>query len=345
MSLQTTEFGSSQLWLADLRSGRRHALTSGSTEVFSPAVSPDGSRLVFRESSGNYDVVSVDVASGATRKLIATERNEAMPAWAAAVPALVYVTDRNGSPEIWLRRDDGSDRPVVTRAAFPEGTTLWFMAPTLSPQCDRIAYLRIEGRESPGLWISGVAGGAPIQLTKDKVRKLPGSWSPDGAWFAYYAINDGKIDLMKVKTTGQATPVLLKANSGLKALPSWSPGSDWIANGTDLISSDGKHIRSLGEHQSPHYVFSRDGRSLYGVRSEQQRQVLFSIDVASGAERIISEVDGELRPASPLTPSIRFSLAPDGKSFVYGTGNVKTNMWLLEGLNPRRTLFDLWPWR
>jgi len=33
-----------------------------------------------------------------------------MPAWAASQPALVYVTDRNGPMEIWMRTGNSDGR-------------------------------------------------------------------------------------------------------------------------------------------------------------------------------------------------------------------------------------------
>ena len=42
-----------------------HALTSGTTPAPVPAVSPEGQRIIFLESTGSFDVVSVDLGSAA----------------------------------------------------------------------------------------------------------------------------------------------------------------------------------------------------------------------------------------------------------------------------------------
>src|SRR5262249_32799211 len=89
LALRPEPTASTALWVADTQSGRRHAITSGTTGSREPAVSPDGNRLILGENTGNYDVVSVDLATAAARPLIATERDEGMPAWAARQPALV----------------------------------------------------------------------------------------------------------------------------------------------------------------------------------------------------------------------------------------------------------------
>src|SRR5262249_36224556 len=194
LALRPEPTAATTLWVADTQSGRRHAITSGTTGSLGPAVSPDGNRLILGENTGNYDVVSVDLATAAARPLIATERDEGMPAWAARQPALVYVGDRNGPPEIWLHRLDTPHRPIGSGRECPERGTQWLRGPASSPGADRVVYVRIEGGGgTPRLWISAVAGGAPVRLTNDNSAELPGSWSVDGAWFAYRALLNGNV--------------------------------------------------------------------------------------------------------------------------------------------------------
>ncbi len=133
MSYQPDSDARVGLWVVDTETGSRRALTSGTADAMGPAVSPDGTRLILTENRDDYDVVSVDLATGAAARLIATERSEQEPSWAAAVPALAYVTDRNGTAEIWLHEPNTIDRPLVTAADFPAGTTEWLMAPAHVP--------------------------------------------------------------------------------------------------------------------------------------------------------------------------------------------------------------------
>jgi serine/threonine protein kinase/Tol biopolymer transport system component len=347
LSLKASPDASDQLWLADTTTGERHALTSGAgRRLFSASIAPEGTRLVFTEATDNYDVVSVDFATLTPQTLIATDRRDLMPAWAAAEQALAYVTDRGGPTEIWLHRPGVPDRPLVTARDFAAGSTRWLWGPALSPKGDRLVYARIDRSTNSSLWISSVAGGTPIQVTKDAAItvEFPGSWSPDGGWFVYTAVRDGKRSLIKVKTSGQATPVVLKEVRGIVKVPEWSPAGNWISYDNELISPDGKTTKSLGDRGSYHYMFSPDGTLLYGLRSEKDRQVLFSIEIATGAEKVIGPISVDFTPRSFIHPSIRFSLAPDGKSFVYGTGTSKTNLWMLEGFaRPKRSLLGLIP--
>jgi serine/threonine protein kinase len=327
-----------QLYLADTSSGEFTVLSSGTTAQLLPAVSPDGRELIFMESIADYDIVSVDLATAAVTPLISTQRSEQMPAWALKESAMVYVTDRNGGLEIWLHKPGQPDRPLVSARDFPPDTTQWFMSPVLAPDASRVIYTRIERSGATRLWMSAVAGGAPVRLVKGDVEiDYAGSWSPDGAWFVYWDIQEGSVSLRKVKTTGQAEPEILKTpvNPDEAAVPLWSPAGDWILHhdeGFKLISPDGKSTRSL---DSPHLTlctFSANGASLYCLRQEGGRQQLLSMNLDGKSERVIGSLGPEYAPASQLNPAIRMSLAPDGKSVNYGVRKTSSNLWLVDGL-------------
>lgn len=322
-----------QMWLADTESEHAHALTSGTESHQWLDISPDGRKIVFTEAGGNYDIASVDIETGKARRVMATERDEYMAAWAAKQQRMVYVSTRNGPQEIWLQGRGGSGRPLVTDRDFPAGTTQWFISPDLSPDGDRVMYTRMEFQGGSHIWISNVSGGAPVPLTNDSgSSEFAASFSPDGQWAAYVAIHQGKFDLMKAPTTGEATPVVVRPDLQANGeVPVWSPAGDWILWGNVLYSPDGQKLRDLGNHGSPNYAFSQDGKRLYGLKSEDEHEVLFALDVATGAEKKIAEMDSEFHPALTFHPAIRFSMAPDGKSFVYPVGRQMSNLWLFEG--------------
>ena len=333
-----------QLYIADTVSGQSDVLSSGTTAQTLPAVSPDGTKLILLEPSRNFDIVSVDLATLSVTPIIATQRSEEMPAWAAREEALVYVTDRTGDPEIWLHKPGQPDRPVVTARDFPPDTTKWFMAPTLSPDASRVIYGRIEQNQGSKMWISSVAGGAPVRLTKDDTEQpFSGSWSPDGNWFVYIAAHGEKASLKKVKTSGQAQPEELKADVGKRgvdvpAAPVWSPAGDWILYGdagAKLISPDGKTERDLKFTGNVFCTFSLNGALLYCGRFERGVAgglQVFSATLDGKGERMIGSVGSEFTPSNSFNPSLRLSLTPDGKSVTYSVVKTSSNLWLVDGL-------------
>ena len=46
---------------------------------------------------------------------------------------------------------------------------------------------------------------------------------------------------------------------------------------------------------------------------------------------MIGDVGKENEPSSDLSPGIRLSLAPDGKSVTYAVSVYKSSLWMLEG--------------
>jgi Tol biopolymer transport system component len=327
------------LWMADVDSPSLTPLTAGNADERFPVVSPDGKSLIYSQANANLDVVSLSVEDGEARTLISTGRQESMAAWSANQPKLAWVTNRNGPLSIWIRLADGTERPLVTAADFPS-IHKSFMTPALSPDGQKIVYVRISQTGVTRLWISSLAGGAPIRLTDaEPSAEYGGAWSPDGSRFAYLQVQDGKDSLMMARISGAATPVTLVKNV-LEYLPDWSPDGRWITyrddKGWSQISPDGKSTKFLGKVETPYLVYSKDGKLLYGIdigqtEADRDRATLFSLDVATLNKKVIKELGKDLRPASNLEPGIRFSLAPDGKSLIYTTAQFGDDLWMLQG--------------
>ncbi|MGB6133291.1 MAG: protein kinase [Acidobacteriaceae bacterium] len=339
VSLALEESAPKHLWMADIESSRLTPMTSGNTGEESPSVSPDGKSVLYEQSTSNFDVVSLSLQDGVAQTLFSTGREESMPAWSAKADELAWVTNRSGPYEIWLRGTDRSVRPVVTAADFPEGRTKWFMNPALSPDGGRLIFGRIAQDGVPRLWIQSLAGGAPVRLTNSEADgEYSSVWSPDGTRFAYLQFFSGKLSLMVVRTTGSAPPVELKKDV-MRFLPDWSPSGEWITyrveKGLNLISPDGKTTKFLGKIETDYLAFSKDGKLLYGIQTEteadQNRATLFSLDRVTLKQKPIRELGKDLLPDSNFRESIRFSLAPDGKSFVYSTSKYRSELWMLQG--------------
>lgn len=144
---------------------------------------------------------------------------------------------------------------------------------------------------------------------------------------------------MIVKTSGGATPLTLQENTETD-LPDWSPVGDAITfedkKGWHLISPDGKTTKFLGKIETSYLAFSRDGKLLYGIQTgdteaDKDRATLFSLDPITLKQKVIKELGKDDIPRENFGPSIRFSIAPDGKSFVYSTAKYRNDLWMLQG--------------
>ena len=329
------------IWIADTASSDRTPLTTGSLNDSAPAVSPNGNQVLFVESAPVYKIVSASLKDASVRPVIYSQRPLGLAAWARKLERFAYVTARNGVEEIWLREPDGSNRPLVTHLMFPAGTTNRWGNTSLSPNGERIAYTRGSAGGEVSIWISSLSGGPPVRLTNSAsgAVELVASWSPDGGRMAYIRVKNGIRSLMICRTTGQATPVeLLALNAGTaQGLPDWSPAGEWIsfqdASGWHLISADGKSTRSLGTMTTQHLAFSKDGKSLYGIRPEGSHQYLFSVNISSNRMQTIGDVGSDFAPGTFLNNSLRFSLSPNGQSILYSTVSNRNSLWMLEGFD------------
>jgi Tol biopolymer transport system component len=155
-----------------------------------------------------------------------------------------------------------------------------------------------------------------------------------------------------VRTTGEATPVVLCEKAGLP-LPEWSPDGQWIKfidargsgdTGWTLSSPDGKTVRAYGEPNTVEMTFSADSKRLYGIRLDR---TLFSLDIASKEVKTIGEIGKDFTPASYNNPGIRLSLSPDGKSILYPATRKSSSLWMMEGFEQPGwvdRLREMMPW-
>ena len=348
ISLASNAQSGSHLWMADTQSDALRLLTAGLDDEEWPAASPHGQRIIFDEVHRDYDLVEVPLREGTPQALIATDRNEFNPAWSPVAEQFAYVTDRNGPQEIWLKSaQEGWSRPLVTPDQFSD-PTVNLCGPTFSPDGSRIAYARLSRDNGMWIWISSTGGGAPVRLTHESaaVGEGPPAWSPDGNWLAYERYERGSPELAKFRVGGSEAPIVLKKEAG-DFVPAWSPTGDLItfvspSGDVVLVSPDGKSERSLGPLKTDYLLWSRDGKTLYGIHpNEDQHEILFSLEVASGRQKDIEDLGTEFIPGGPLSPSNRYSLAPDGKSFALSIRKYRSDLWMLENFNSHRG----WLWK
>jgi len=321
--------------MADTESDEVYQITGGTASQDHVAVSPNGRQIIYSEGKMDLDITGVSLLDGKSKKLIASEVLECMAAWSAKTEKLAYVTDRNGSMEIWMRSMDGSDQSLITQADFPGTPTRSLMNPVLSPDGKRVIFTRVSDDGTIRTWIKFLSGGAPARLNEFAVdSEVVGTWSPDGRHFAEITLSGSKLSLIIIKVGSLDKPIVIR-NSIDSSLPDWSPTGEWITfhddSGWNLVSPDGKTIKALGKIETQSLAFSKDGRFLYGIREEVDKTSLFSLDVSTLKVRDIRELGRDLAGMTEPNPLIRFSVSPDGKSMVYTTVLWKSNLWILEG--------------
>jgi len=354
-AVERTRVQGVHLWQVDTETGEMAPLTSGAGGENAPAVSPDGQRIAYATQNADFNLIEVPIDGSPVRPLLATSRNETEPGWSPTQSEYVFVTDRNGRPEIWLSSRDGAwQRPLVTGDSFSGEFTHTFRLPAFAPDGQKIAFERVTN-SGAAIWIATVAGGPPVQVTKGtqdwNVSTYAPTWSPDGEWIAYVEVHPGEWSLAKVRA-GTGTPAQILHEVGSVTYPQWSPDNKWIAcstaDGLALVAPDGKSFKVIAEGEAwIVYAWSSDGGTLYGVRQSDDLQhlILVSIDIASGRERVLN---GALAPMPPVNAPIKgFSRISD-RSFATSLVRVSSDLWLIDDFRSEQNVFSRlkgWLWR
>jgi serine/threonine protein kinase len=334
------------LWLADVRTGALKRITAsiGSSEAL-PSISPDGTRIVVDTPSFDYNIVELPLDGSSPYPFLATAGDEQYPSRPLSGDQTVFVTNRSGGSEIWLRNAPGNwERPLVTSKDFPGQERTTFDRAAISPDGLKIAFRALPQRKG---YISLASGGHPVEIMPGS-GQLAGSvsWSPDSKSLACVVLTAGSISLAIVQVGSDKPPDYIAAESLITA-PAWSPDGRWIAYGTSeqegslvLVSPDGKISRRLPTPVRPatqRYVlaWSRDASTIYIASSIAGQARLDAVEVQSGKSRKMADYGSDLDFRTPSNSGLSGSLSADSKTFAATILISKSNLWIVEGF-PKR---------
>ena len=235
-------------------------LTSGAGPEFDPAWSPDGRRIVYRDSRrgiNHDDEIFVMNADGSDRtNLTKDSGNDWGPEWSPSGRMIVFNSDRDGLPMGgFLVAPDGSNLRRIETDAYVE-------YPTWSPDGRRIAFMGGTSPAEYDIWMVGIDGTNLVQLTDSPGSDGWPAWSPDGTRIAFTSVRDdcSYSDAPDCRTTGDIGPhhdvwVVNADGTGLvRVTPefgqfvTWSPDGEYLlVSGFDLyvIRPDGTGRASL----------------------------------------------------------------------------------------------------
>jgi len=166
-------------------------LTGGPTIDRQPAFSPDGRRVVFSsDRSGSLDLWSLEVQTGAVRRLTFDAADDWDPHWSPDGKHLLWSSNRSGHFEIWIAETDGTGARQVTADGVDAEN------PTMSLEGSWIVYSS-GNPAAPGIWKIRPDGGGAAHLLKGTFL-LP-ELAPKTGWIA--AVDSSRLagDLRRVQ--------------------------------------------------------------------------------------------------------------------------------------------------
>ncbi len=163
----------------DYDGANQQQITHLGTDVMSPRISPDNSRIAFA-SLGKYgfQLKMYSLILGRYVNFPSGSGSAASPAWSPSGKELAYSAAPNGAFDIWIADSNGNLARKVT--SFRGGN----VSPVYNPRTgDQIAL--ISGRTGlPQLYIMNADGSSVQQMTDGGYASSP-SWSPNGQFIAF----------------------------------------------------------------------------------------------------------------------------------------------------------------
>ncbi len=198
-----------------------------------PRLSPDGRRVAYTtEAAGARQLFVLDLRSGQTRQLTASEHAVSDPAWSPDGSWLAFVRQK----AIWIMGLDGT-RPTLV-ADHPAGHRL----PRWAPDGRRIAFVS-RRRGWSQAWVVDAPlprrGRPPAKESRPEPRALTPvgidvedlSWSRDGSRLAIVAQRDPDLTTMQVTVVDVATgDERIVAGAG-----AWETSPHWLPDGSGLL--------------------------------------------------------------------------------------------------------------
>ena len=209
------------IYVHELATGRRIALSNQKGNNSAPAWSPDGRKLAISLSKdGNTQIYSVNADGTGLQRLTRGYTIDTEPQYSADGRYIYFTSDRGGNPQIYRMSAEGEQAEGVKRVTYKQG---FVTSPRISPDGKYLAYIANIGG-AYRLYILNLATGDAQALTDGSSDESP-SFAANGRYVLYSTKVNGKRVLAAVSVDGNSKQVLSIPGSDVRQ-PSWGPFMD-----------------------------------------------------------------------------------------------------------------------
>ena len=206
-----------ELWIQDLTGGRT-VIPTPTSYVSSPALSPDGAEIVFSARSRgrvDSDVFVSELDGSGRRQLTHHSSIDTSPSWSPTGQQIAFVSDRSGTPQLWMMDIDGSNiRRLMDRGGHCD-------SPSWSPDGSYVLYSwQAPRRYKHDIFVLEVVTGNVLQLTSGRGSNENPHWSPDGRHIAFQSDRSGTKQIFVMNLSGNHLKQL--TTYGINESPAWS---------------------------------------------------------------------------------------------------------------------------
>jgi TolB protein len=207
--------GQPQIFVSHIYEGTLDEVTKVPGENWTPAWSPDGTRIAFASSrDGNSEIYVANRDGTNVRRITNNPAIDISPTWSPNGTEIAFTSDRSGSPQIYTVSADGlSAAQRLTSESYCDRPT-WSPAPF-----NEIAF---ASRTGPGFDIKviEVATRQVRQLTFGEGTNESPSFAPNGRHLAFTSTRSGRSQIFVMARDGKDVRQLTKAGNNKQ--PSWS---------------------------------------------------------------------------------------------------------------------------
>ncbi len=306
----------------------------------SPAWSPDGSGILFQSSlSGGLMTISPDggfptrlpIEMGSSGHFLASQ----LPGWSPSGNWISYVSDKDGSPEIWIwSTRDGTERRLTGLGGRINSMT-W------SPDERSIAFAG-DRYGNYDIWTVEVATGRVQRITSDKLYEVFPTWTPDSERILYVRLNDTweDHDVIEVAPDGSGARTVLQDSDFFDygagttfAYPRVSPDgsqvlfrshrSGWINYWLAPIGGGEPRPIAAAEADQSSASWSPDGSMIAYIENHNGHHDLRVVAADGGKPRVLASPGG-MGGNSAGGVASNPSWSPDGRSISYTMADLLT---------------------
>jgi TolB protein len=209
------------IYVHELATGRRIALSNQKGNNSAPAWSPDGRKLAISLSKdGNTQIYSINADGTGLQRLTRGNTIDTEPQYSTDGRYIYFTSDRGGNPQIYRMSAEGEQAEGVRRVTYKQG---FVTSPRISPDGKFLAYIANIGG-AYRLYILNLATGDAQALTDGTSDESP-SFAANGRYVLYSTKVNGKRVLAAVSVDGNSKQVLSIPGSDVRQ-PSWGPFMD-----------------------------------------------------------------------------------------------------------------------
>lgn len=315
--------GDLRLWRLSLKDGSVTWLPTPGHRASRPSVSLRGARLVYEEQDYGSDIEKVMVGDEEDPlTIVASTKHDYGPQYSPGGKYISFISNRSGSPQIWVCDGDGGSSRQLTRFE-----NAYIENPCWAYDERRVAFTAAPGSYT-AIYVADVETGEVKRLSTSDRHEMCLGWSRDGEWLYCKSEVDDEWRVWKIRADGsEVTDIMQKSVFRLAE------------------SADGKRLMYSRTDTSGVWCTSTDGTNETclvnepgtvvpcGWREDANGVYYFNLYEGDICMRYMDERTGEstLLSSEANFHAFNIDVAPDGEAVIFDrVVHEGSDLWLVE---------------